>query len=110
MRIGATDQPGSAKPDNVRLTGFLPDSDYVGLILASDAVIALTTMDHTMQRGAYEAVYLGRPVITSNLTMQGIYGLVGPRLKSRFEQDTYRVLKFTGPDSRKSERQNYLAD
>lgn len=54
------------KPDNVRLTGFLSDADYVGLLRASDAVIALTTMDHTMQRGAYEAVYLGRPVITSN--------------------------------------------
>lgn len=57
------------KPDNVRLTGFLPDADYVGLLLASDAVIALTTMDHTMQRGAYEAVYLGRPVITSNFDL-----------------------------------------
>ena len=58
-----------AKPDNVRLTGFLPDADYVGLLLASDAVITLTTMDHTMQRGAYEAVYLGRPVITSNFDL-----------------------------------------
>jgi hypothetical protein len=34
--------------------------------MASDAVICLTTADHTMQRGAYEAIYLGRPVITSN--------------------------------------------
>ena len=57
------------KPDNVRLTGFLPDPDYVGLLLSSDAVICLTTMDHTMQRGAYEAVYLGRPVITSNFDL-----------------------------------------
>ena len=56
----------AAKPDNVRLTGFLPDGEYVGLLLASDAVICLTTRDHTMQRGAYEAVYLSRPVITSN--------------------------------------------
>lgn len=55
----------ASKPPNVRLTGFLPDDEYVGLLLASDAVIALTVMDHTMQRGAYEAVYLGRPVITS---------------------------------------------
>ena len=55
-----------AKPRNVRLTGFLPDKDYVGLLLASDAVISLTTLDHTMQRGAYEAVYLGKPVVTSN--------------------------------------------
>lgn len=59
----------NAKPSNVRLTGFLPDADYVGLLLASDAVISLTTLDHTMQRGAYEAVYLGRPVVTSNFDL-----------------------------------------
>jgi glycosyltransferase involved in cell wall biosynthesis len=58
-----------AKPGNVRLTGFLPDMDYAGLLLASDAVISLTTLDHTMQRGAYEAVYLGKPVITSNFDL-----------------------------------------
>ncbi len=57
------------KPDNVRLTGFLPDADYVGLLLASDAVLSLTTLDNTMQRGAYEAVYLGRPVVTSNFDL-----------------------------------------
>jgi len=57
------------KPENVRLTGFLADSDYVGLLLASDAVMSLTTLDHTMQRGAYEAVYLGRPVITSDFDL-----------------------------------------
>jgi glycosyltransferase involved in cell wall biosynthesis len=56
----------ASKPNNVRLTGFLSDSDYVGLLLASDAVISLTTLDNTMQRGAYEAVYLERPVVTSN--------------------------------------------
>jgi glycosyltransferase involved in cell wall biosynthesis len=55
-----------SRPANVRLTGFLADADYVALLLASDAIICLTTGDNTMQRGAYEAVYLGRPVITSN--------------------------------------------
>jgi glycosyltransferase involved in cell wall biosynthesis len=54
------------RPANVSFTGFLPDERYVGLLQASDAVICLTTFDHTMQRGAYEAVYLGKPVITSN--------------------------------------------
>lgn len=57
------------RPANVRLTGFLPDADYVGLLLASDAVMSLTIEDHTMQRGAYEAVYLGRPVVTSNFPL-----------------------------------------
>ena len=55
-----------SKPSNVKFTGYLSDSDYVGLLLASDAVISLTKEDHTMQRGAYEAVYLGKPVVTSN--------------------------------------------
>lgn len=54
------------KPSNVEFTGYLPDSQYVGLLMASDAVLSLTTVDHTMQRGAYEAVYLGKPVVTSN--------------------------------------------
>jgi glycosyltransferase involved in cell wall biosynthesis len=57
------------KPRNVRLTGFVPDNEYVGLLLASDAVMSLTTLDHTMQRGAYEALYLGKPVITSDFDL-----------------------------------------
>jgi len=67
---GAYQRAGSRllqqKPDNVELTGFLADPDYVGLLTASDAILSLTTLDHTMQRGAYEAVYLGKPVVTSN--------------------------------------------
>jgi len=59
----------AAKPPNIHLTGFLSNEEYVGLLLASDAVLALTTMDHTMQRAAYEAMYLGRPVVTSNFDL-----------------------------------------
>lgn len=54
------------KPPNVHLTGFISRTEYVRLLLESDAILALTTLDHTMQRAAYEAVYLGKPVITSN--------------------------------------------
>jgi glycosyltransferase involved in cell wall biosynthesis len=54
------------KPSNVEFTGFLPKSDYGALLKRSDAIICLTTLEHTMQRGAYEAVYLGKPVVTSN--------------------------------------------
>ena len=68
-------------PPNVRFTDFLSDPDYVGLLLGSDAVICLTTEDHTMQRGAYEAVYLGRPVITSDF----------PILRNAFHRGTVHV-------------------
>ncbi len=53
-------------PPNLHLTGFLPDDEYYGLLRSVQAVMALTTEDHTMQRGACEAVWLGQPIITSD--------------------------------------------
>jgi glycosyltransferase involved in cell wall biosynthesis len=53
-------------PDNVVLTGFLSDEEYGSLIVNAGAVVTLTTRDHTMLRGAYEAVYQGTPVIVSD--------------------------------------------
>jgi glycosyltransferase involved in cell wall biosynthesis len=55
-----------ALPPNVRLTGFLSDAAYGSLISRADAVMTLTTRDHTMLRGAWEAIYQGTPVIVSN--------------------------------------------
>ena len=53
-------------PPNVTLTGFLSTPAYGGLLTDADAVLTLTTRDHTMLRGAYEAIYQGTPVIVSN--------------------------------------------
>lgn len=53
-------------PGNVRLTGFLSDAAYGTLVSTADAVMTLTTRDHTMLRGAWEAVYQATPVIISN--------------------------------------------
>jgi glycosyltransferase involved in cell wall biosynthesis len=52
--------------ENVLFTDFLPDETYYGLLNASDAVACLTTRDNTMQRGACEALSLGKPIITSD--------------------------------------------
>ena len=70
-----------AAPANVRFTGFLPDEEYYCLLRACDAVMCLTTRDHTMQRGACEALSLGRPVITSDW----------PLLRDYFHQGTVHV-------------------
>jgi glycosyltransferase involved in cell wall biosynthesis len=59
----------ATKPDNVHLMGFLPDAQYVTLLTTCTAVMSLTVLDHTMQRGAYEAAYLGRPIVTSNFEL-----------------------------------------
>ncbi len=53
-------------PGNIKLTGFLPDAEYGALIQDAHAVLTLTTRDHTMLRGAYEAIYSGTPVILSD--------------------------------------------
>ena len=64
-------------PDNVRFTGFLPDPAYYGLMQASQAVMCLTTRDHTMQRGACEALSLGRPIVTSDWPLLRTYFHLG---------------------------------
>ena len=53
-------------PANISLTGFLSTGAYGGLLKSADAVMTLTTLDHTMMRGAYEAIYQGTPVIVSD--------------------------------------------
>jgi glycosyltransferase involved in cell wall biosynthesis len=56
----------SQAPPNVKLLGFLARDEYLAAIAGADVVVALTTRDHTMQRAAYEAIYLGTPVVVSD--------------------------------------------
>lgn len=56
----------SRMPPNLSLTGFLETARYAGLIRDADAVLDLTTEDHTMLRGAFEALYQGVPVVVSD--------------------------------------------
>jgi glycosyltransferase involved in cell wall biosynthesis len=51
---------------NIHFTGFIPDPEYIALLNSVDAIMVLTTDNYTMQRGACEAVSLGKPIITSN--------------------------------------------
>jgi glycosyltransferase involved in cell wall biosynthesis len=53
-------------PPNLTLTGFIDVSRYGVLLQTAGAVMTLTTQENTMQRGAYEAIYQGTPVIVSN--------------------------------------------
>ncbi len=54
-------------PPNVTFTGFLdPHRQYPGLLRAVEAVMVLTTRDHTLQLGGCEAAAVGKPLITSD--------------------------------------------
>jgi glycosyltransferase involved in cell wall biosynthesis len=68
-------------PPNVDFVGYLPDPAYYELLGRASGVMCLTTRDHTMQRGACEALSLGRPIITSDW----------PLLRSYFVQGTLHV-------------------
>ncbi len=50
-------------PDNVNFTGFISEEEYQSLLASVDTVLTLTTMPHTMQCGAYEAVTASRPLV-----------------------------------------------
>ncbi len=53
-------------PPNAHFTDFLPYKKYLELLKNVDGVIALTTRDHTLQSGGEEALFMGKPLITSH--------------------------------------------
>ena len=56
----------STMQENVRFTGFLDHVKYVSALKDVDAIVVLTKRDRTMLAGAYEALALQKPLITSN--------------------------------------------
>jgi len=55
----------SAWPPNMVSTGFLAEIDYWNLLASADVILTLTTRDHTLLCGAYEALAVGRPIVMS---------------------------------------------
>ncbi|HKE82980.1 MAG TPA: glycosyltransferase [Vicinamibacterales bacterium] len=53
-------------PDNVYLTGFVSERDYLALLQMADVIVDLTSIDDCLVCGAYEAVALGKPLVTSD--------------------------------------------
>ena len=46
--------------------GYLPEEDYVQMLLSVDVIVELTTRQDCLVCGAYEAVAAGTPLIVSN--------------------------------------------
>jgi glycosyltransferase involved in cell wall biosynthesis len=68
-------------PQNVIFTGFLSDKDYFNLLYSVDVIMDLTTAENCMVCGAYEALAVGKPLITSSTAV----------LKSYFNKGTVHV-------------------
>lgn len=56
----------STLPENVTLTGFISEEEYRSLLSSADVIIVITTQEHTLTCGAYEAVALEKPMILGN--------------------------------------------
>ena len=50
-------------PENVMLTGYIDDKEYVKLLSSSALLMVLTSRDNCLNCGAYEAVSLCKPMI-----------------------------------------------
>jgi glycosyltransferase involved in cell wall biosynthesis len=74
VEVRVTGDPGrlppalrSGAPANVVFTGYLPYRAFLGEMMAAHAVAVLSTDPHIMNRAAFEAVGLGRPLVLSDL-------------------------------------------
>jgi glycosyltransferase involved in cell wall biosynthesis len=54
------------KPENVILTGFLPDSAYTGLLKNVHGLVVLTKQPNILNCGAYEALVAEKPAVVSD--------------------------------------------
>jgi glycosyltransferase involved in cell wall biosynthesis len=72
QRVSAALRRGA--PDNVVFTGWLDYPRFLGELLAADAIAVFSTDPHIMNRAAFEAVGLGRPLVLTDF----------PGLRARF--------------------------
>jgi hypothetical protein len=89
-------------PPNVRLTGFLDRVEYVRLLESADVIVVLTTRENTLLSGVWEALALGRPIVTSRTraiedTFQGQLTTVAPDPESIW-QGIHHVIR-SGPEA-----------
>lgn len=57
---------GKPLPENIVLTGYVAEEEYVRLLHTVDIIIDLTTRDNCLVCGAYEAIAVEKPLILSD--------------------------------------------
>jgi glycosyltransferase involved in cell wall biosynthesis len=72
-------------PPNVRFTGFLRGSAFLEELARSHAVLTFTTNANSVMRGAYDGIYIGRPVVCSD--WPAMRRILGERSGTFFSND-----------------------
>ena len=66
-------------PANVELTGFTPLETFWQQVRSASAILTLTQQENTILRGGWEAMFTGRPLITSDTAALRGYFVRGTR-------------------------------
>ena len=83
-------------PYNVVLTDYLAEEDYWSLLNSCDAVMVLTTREHTLLCGAYEAIALSKPLILSDTKALRAYFLKGVVYTENNRRDLAEAIRRAG--------------
>jgi glycosyltransferase involved in cell wall biosynthesis len=67
------------RPPNVELTGFVPMDTFWHYVQTASAILTLTHQENTILRGGWEAMFAGRPLITSDTAALRGYFVEGTR-------------------------------
>ena len=99
------DIDGLSLPENIRITGFLSEDDFLSLLISCDAIIDLTYMDDCLVCGAYEAVALGKPMmLTDTNILRNVFNKGVVYCQNNPESIRYAVIElFSKIDSMKVE-------
>ena len=92
-------------PPNVQLTGFVPLETFWQHVRPASAVLTLTQRENTILRGGWEAMFTGRPLITSDTAALRGYFVRG----TRFVDNTFAGIK-AGIEDVLANQATYQAD
>jgi len=80
-------------PENVVLTGYLPEKEYQKLLLSADLVAVLTMQEHTLNCGAYEGIAIGKPLVLSDTQAIRDYFRKGVVYSSPFAESIEKAIR-----------------
>ena len=82
-----------ALPDNVRVTGYVPEDEYLSLLVSTDVILDLTTRENCLVCGAYESVAVGKPLIVSDTKALREYFYKGTLYTKNSSQDIAETIQ-----------------
>lgn len=88
------DELRTLMPENVVLTGYIPEEEYLRILFSVDVIIDLTTRENCLVCGAYEAVAAEKPLIVSGTQVLKDYFYKGVLYTNNTHQDLSKNIEY----------------